>query len=355
MHFPLYFIDLIILFRVSQHCFCAIPQIKVIFFYVLKGATMLSENIISGQNLSFIMNTDIYYTKKIPLRRDRQEKYHFVERAKDVNCLTNYYRNYEEKPVHCHDYYEIEICIAGEADHFINGEVQHMSKGSAAFIAPNTYHYYKNTTNYVDMFTLMFIPSDNSSQITSLFQTKDNPHKPIVIQLSRLCFERVSTLAGVASNIFYHTNNMSLFSQTFQLILNVLQDEHLLSPNTQNSKDPFLKKVEEYVERNISKKINLQDVAEYVCLESKYVSAKFKSLKKENLVHYINRKRIGYAQNMLVSSDLKIINISQACGFENLSNFNRIFKHFCKCSPREYKNQSNWYNQNISEIETSQQ
>ncbi len=315
---------------------------------------MLSENIINGQNLSFIMNTDIYYTKKIPLRRDGQEKYHFTERAKEVNCLTNYFRNYEEKPEHCHEYFEIEICIAGEADHFINGEAQHMVKGSAALIAPNTYHYYKNTTNYVDMFTLMFMPSDSNLQLTSLFQTNDNPNKPFVVQLSKLCFERVSTLAGLASNIFYHTDNLQLFSQTFQLILNVLKEEHLLSQSTQKNKDPFLKKVEEYVESNISNKINLQDIAEHVCLEPKYVSAKFKNLKKENLVHYINRKRIGYAQNMLVSSDLKIINISQACGFENLSNFNRIFKHFCKCSPREYKNQSNWYNQNILEVDTNQ-
>ncbi|MBQ2495965.1 MAG: helix-turn-helix transcriptional regulator, partial [Prevotella sp.] len=47
--------------------------------------------------------------------------------------------------------------------------------------------------------------------------------------------------------------------------------------------------------------------------------------------------RLGYASRMLVDTNLSISEISYDCGFNNLSNFNRIFKRKKGCTPKAFR------------------
>ena len=47
--------------------------------------------------------------------------------------------------------------------------------------------------------------------------------------------------------------------------------------------------------------------------------------------------RLGFAARMLVDSPKNISEICYECGFNNLSNFNRIFKARRNCTPREFR------------------
>jgi AraC-like DNA-binding protein len=56
-----------------------------------------------------------------------------------------------------------------------------------------------------------------------------------------------------------------------------------------------------------------------------------------NLTDYIIDLRLGYASRQLVDSTDSIAEISYRCGFNNLSNFNRIFRKKKGCSPSEFR------------------
>jgi AraC-like DNA-binding protein len=56
-----------------------------------------------------------------------------------------------------------------------------------------------------------------------------------------------------------------------------------------------------------------------------------------NLTEYIIDIRLGAASRMLVDTSQSISEISFKCGFNNLSNFNRIFKKKKGCSPTEFR------------------
>ena len=56
-----------------------------------------------------------------------------------------------------------------------------------------------------------------------------------------------------------------------------------------------------------------------------------------NLSDYIIEMRLGYASRMLVDTARSIAEISFQSGFNNLSNFNRIFKKKKGCSPSEFR------------------
>ena len=56
-----------------------------------------------------------------------------------------------------------------------------------------------------------------------------------------------------------------------------------------------------------------------------------------NLTDYIIDMRLGAASRMLVDTSRSISEICFCCGFNNLSNFNRIFKKKKGCSPSEFR------------------
>ena len=63
----------------------------------------------------------------------------------------------------------------------------------------------------------------------------------------------------------------------------------------------------------------------------------FKLRTGKNLSDYIIDIRLGYAARLLVDSTMSVAEICYECGFNNLSNFNRIFKKKKECSPKEFR------------------
>ena len=55
------------------------------------------------------------------------------------------------------------------------------------------------------------------------------------------------------------------------------------------------------------------------------------------LSDYIIDIRLGHASRLLVDSTMSVAEICYECGFNNLSNFNRIFKKKKNCSPKEFR------------------
>ena len=65
----------------------------------------------------------------------------------------------------------------------------------------------------------------------------------------------------------------------------------------------------------------------------------FKARTGTSLSDYIIDVRLGHASRMLVETNAPVADICFDCGFNNLSNFNRIFKKKKECSPQEFRKQ----------------
>jgi AraC-like DNA-binding protein len=63
----------------------------------------------------------------------------------------------------------------------------------------------------------------------------------------------------------------------------------------------------------------------------------FKANTRKSFVQFVNEIRIGQACKMLIHQDQSINAITYECGFNSISNFNRIFKAIKGSSPNEFK------------------
>lgn len=96
-------------------------------------------------------------------------------------------------------------------------------------------------------------------------------------------------------------------------------------------------KVKNYISKNYMDEIRLATLADIAGMSPSAFSRFFKLHTGRNLSDYIIDIRLGYASRKLVDTARSISEISFECGFNNLSNFNRIFKRKKGCSPSEFR------------------
>lgn len=96
-------------------------------------------------------------------------------------------------------------------------------------------------------------------------------------------------------------------------------------------------KVKNYISKNYMDDLRLPMLADLAGMSPSAFSRFFKLRTGRNISEYIIDLRLGYAARMLVDTAKSISEIGFDCGFNNLSNFNRIFKKKKGCSPTEFR------------------
>ncbi|HPN39492.1 MAG TPA: GyrI-like domain-containing protein [Melioribacteraceae bacterium] len=125
-------------------------------------------------------------------------------------------------------------------------------------------------------------------------------------------------------------------------------------PNIVSQKEYIsrINKVIDYVNENLSEKINLDKLAEIACFSPYHFHRIFTAIINETPVDYVLRVRLEKAANVFVSNnEISITEIAFDCGFTSVALFSRTFKKHFGVSPKEFRNQLN--NSKNSKIESN--
>lgn len=118
-----------------------------------------------------------------------------------------------------------------------------------------------------------------------------------------------------------------------------VQSLNAASKNRKTS-NQYQKRVEEisnYINENYTKPITQARVAKHVHLSTSSFSRFFKQTMGVSFPRYLNELRVGLACKLLMDDSQSITSICFACGFNNISNFNRQFLAIKTISPRSFK------------------
>jgi len=98
-----------------------------------------------------------------------------------------------------------------------------------------------------------------------------------------------------------------------------------------------LRKAENFILENYTRKISLKEIAGVAGLSPPYFSTIFKEEMGENLSKYLNRLRVEKASHLLLETDMSLSEIAACCCFEDQSWFSKIFKAYTGISPGKYR------------------
>ena len=118
-------------------------------------------------------------------------------------------------------------------------------------------------------------------------------------------------------------------------------EKHLLADETYRPEltvggDARIGNVIEYIFGNIHD-VRMSAAASIAGMNGSTFSRHFKKMTGNNFADCVRKIRIARACTLLESEALSITDICFACGFQNISNFNRNFRHEKGMTPREYR------------------
>lgn len=123
------------------------------------------------------------------------------------------------------------------------------------------------------------------------------------------------------------------------------RNQRLLS-NTTSQRRNFensskIKKVYDYIQDNFDKKISLDEISALINMTPVSFNRFIKKRTGKTFVNYVNSTRISRASKLLLETDLSVSEISFKCGFNNIANFNRIFKKEKNTTPTDFRTEFN--------------
>lgn len=164
--------------------------------------------------------------------------------------------------------------------------------------------------------------------------------KYLMLDIAKAIYQAYGTyneaLIMETANDIMNSNDLKKVGEVLSRILDkiVLSDKENLPDMSQSVAE--IKKV---VKNEYMNNIGLEDIAERVCLTPSYVSFIFKKETGSNLVKYLTDYRMKRAKELLEGSNMKIVDVGKACGYQNQSYFNKLFKQYYRVTPKQFREQ----------------
>jgi len=250
-------------------------------------------------------------------------------------------------PLHFHPEYEMLLISNASGVHqFIGDSVEELDSLSLVLIGPNLPHGWTNA-NFAggEIHEIMVQFHDTLLNEDLLSKTI---MKPIKDMLAR-CVYGISFSEKTALELKPRLHKVAKLDgmDYFLEMMSVLHDmaisrnQRLISSSV-GYRESFensdkIKLVYDFVQANYSKKITLTEVSELINMSNVSFNRFIKKRTGKTFVDYVNEVRIGYAARLLLEKDLSISEIAFLCGFNNIANFNRIFKRNKGRTPTQYR------------------
>lgn len=270
-----------------------------------------------------------------------QDSYYLQERRKQS---FNY-------PLHKHEALElnfVENCTG--ARRIVGDSMEVLGNYDLALVGSNIEHVWDQhecKTNDIHEITIQFMPDFlaestlNRRFMQPLREMLENAKVGIAFDMRAIMtvYEKLNKLVTASKEPdFYAVNLMveilyDLAASHGYHKLASTSYAHLDAPITSRR----IQKIKEYIDKNYKNDVRLDDLAKLVNMTPNALSRFFKQRTNRSISDYFIEVRLGHATAMLVDSTMTVVEICYACGFNTISNFNRIFKSHKGLTPTEFR------------------
>lgn len=250
-------------------------------------------------------------------------------------------------PLHYHPEIEINFISKGKGNLRIVGDhIGEIDDLELVMIGPNLPHYWNNHKCKYKRIHEITIQFNQDFFDESLMSRRIMKSIGELLQKSirGILFSRET--AEKLKDRFFNLSKLNGF-ETFLEMLNILYELSVAEHTTVLSsysveQETFIdtdsmKLIHDYVHNNFDKKIKLDEVASLTNMSSVTLNRFLKKRIGKTFVSYLNEIRVGYAARWLIERDLTVSEIAFESGFNNIANFNKIFKSIQKSTPSEFK------------------
>ncbi len=261
-------------------------------------------------------------------------------------------------PWHYHPELELTLVKESFGLRLVGDSIESFSEGDLVLVGSNLPHVWKNDESYFQKnssktaraIVVKFMPDFVGRDFLSL-----NEMKP----LQRLIFEKAAfglkIKGSLKQQVAAMMNEMSQISDA-ERVIQLLRILYSMSVSNEHDRlaslayrkpvllgkkgdDIRINTVLDYLLRNYQSDITLEDVASLVYMNKNAFCRFFRKSTGKTMLQFLYDIRIGMACRKLQHTEESLIRISDMVGFNNVSNFNRVFKLTTNITPSKYRKQ----------------
>ena len=270
--------------------------------------------------------------------------------GKDVLYIADRHKKEFTYPIHNHSVYELNFVENAKGVRRIVGDSQEVigDYDLCLITSPDLEHVWEQNECHSDDIREITVQFDFSMSDETLFGR--NPYASITRMMQQakkgLSFplQAIMKVYGLLDTLSTVKDGFYAVQQFLTILYELSRCENartLASSSyakvTVEDDSRRILKVKNFISKNYMDELRLPELASLAGMSSSAFSRFFKLHTGRNISEYIIDLRLGYAARMLVDTAKSISEIGFDCGFNNLSNFNRIFKKKKGCSPSEFR------------------
>jgi AraC-like DNA-binding protein len=251
-------------------------------------------------------------------------------------------------PWHFHTEYELILAIKTHGYRIVGDTVTSLDAGDLVLLGPNLPHVYQHEDGPAGMATahcilvqfeerswnsLLELPA--MSAIRGLMD-----RAKLGLQFAGRQRARVATLLADMVGL-RGVRRITAFLEILDTLARCRSVRPIASPGfapvLEHYAEERVNRVWEYINQRLDGVINVPEVARLVHMSEGAFSRFFRAHMGKSFPSLVNELRIGRACRLLTETERPVTEIALACGYRNLSNFNRQFLRLKKITPRSFR------------------
>lgn len=270
--------------------------------------------------------------------------------SKDVFRIFEYPEAEFAYPLHHHPEYEINLVLNSKGNRIVGDSVSQYIEEELVLLGPYIQHCWNGAT-YVEetgITPYVIVIQFHKDLFSSNWLSKED-FIPIRALLS-------SSLRGLEFFGETRVQGIQMLKglaklSGFPAVLGFFEFLYFLATSTEKRQiasagyvvpTPYFrnKRIEDvynYINQYFKKDLQLSQVAAVANMSPSAFSHYFKKCSNKSFIHFLVEKRVSYACHMLLETESTVREICFESGFNNLSNFNRLFKKYKGVTPKVYR------------------
>lgn len=233
---------------------------------------------------------------------------------------------------HRHSRFEVRYFITADASAVIKKDECQIKSGDLCVIMPGVPH--RLCSDGPLCFISFFGIDQSFSEVNS---------DPSVLSFKKVIRDR--QLRSIADRVYAElTEKNAFFGERLKALRDELAIELLRScalpfsgTDAEASHHQITDAVNEYLNLHFKEKVRLEDIAAYTGFNKSYLSRVYKKSSGSTIWQRLGYLRCEYAKHLIETSGRNLEEISQMCGFENVSYFRKLFKAYTSYTPAAYR------------------
>lgn len=297
-------------------------------------------------NLSDNSYNDIQSFQRI--KTDSEESRYKQLFTSKENWNLDYFKDDDAKtfPLHLHDYLEVLLFLQGNIDYLVESKIYHICPTDIVVVPPGFFHqpHIVNSNETYERIVIwmtneaieaLSTPEVDLMHCIRFIAEKQHFLVPDHTQENFLMRTAMQQLAHIQRSSFYGKKLLTagFLREVILYAYQSMQSSHL--PPQRMIKNPLIAAAVEYISHHLSEPITLEALADILFVNKYHLAHTFKKHMGVSLHQYLINKRLTLAKK-LIAQGQSFSSACTECGFNNYSNFFKVFKANVGMSPREY-------------------